>query len=503
MKKQIAVSVISTVLVLLSLYVVNAVIMQQQKNKLSDISATLLHYSEDLTQTVAAVLKGANRQGCDNDSLESYRKMKLNSVWFSDVGFIEKGKIICTAFWGKLAHPVPLTGELHSTPNGFLLAQLSQKNFFTGNAVIYRNLIIFTSRYAYDKFIPVTANYSLSTMTRDFGRTFFSVSPDNYKRSWLHADAFTLTLTRCSARWDLCAMVKQYDAGLATLSVMFFMLLTGVLYLIWVPLSLFCLRLYEDRFSLERALVKAVKANAIGVHYQPIIRIHDQKIAGVEVLSRWQDANHTEVSPELFIPLIEKLGLYERYYANTISKSLAEIAPLALAHQLIISLNVGHSEIEGGRFIDVLQRACRQNGIPLTLIKIELSEKAIAREGILAEFCKSLKDIGVRVSIDDFGVQNSNIARLANLPYDEIKIDKSLVDGINECYKKEIFIIFCDALLKLNKTLVFEGVENETQYQFIAQRYSNALIQGWYFSKALSYEALAKKLNTPGEEATQ
>ena len=145
-------------------------------------------------------------------------------------------------------------------------------------------------------------------------------------------------------------------------------------------------------------------------------------------------------------------------------------------------------------FNKILRRECLLNNIPLSLIKIELSEKAVAHHDILIDFCKELKSVGVKISIDDFGVQNSNIARLANLEYDEIKIDKSLVDGINESYKKDIFVIFCDALLKLNKTLVFEGVENETQYAFISSRYRDSLIQGWYFSKSLSRDELAKIL---------
>lgn len=68
------------------------------------------------------------------------------------------------------------------------------------------------------------------------------------------------------------------------------------------------------------------------------------------------------------------------------------------------------------------------------------------------------------------------------------------MDGISEDYKQNIFVIFSDALAKLNKTLVFEGVENETQYRFIANRYPDALIQGWYFSKALTRSELAKRL---------
>ncbi|HID3221529.1 TPA: EAL domain-containing protein [Enterobacter cloacae] len=494
MKKIIAVAIVSTILVILSLYAVNAVIISQQKDKQREIAQTLLHYSEGLSESIALALKEVTTRGCDQTSLDRYRKLKLDSPYFSDIGFVENGQVVCTAFWGKLANPVPLPTELHKTPRGFLLAQFSRKDFFTGNAAIYNNVIIFTSRYAYDKFTPVTANYALSTTTKDFDRTFFSVKPDVIKHHWPDSALFTLTLTQCSTRWDICVTVKHYDAGLASLPIVVFILLTTILCFIWTAISLFFMRIYEDRFSLERTLVKAVKNNSISVNYQPIIRIQDKSIVGVEVLSRWRDYHRTDVSPELFIPLIKKIGLYRQYYINIIEKSLSEIAPLAIKHQLMISLNVGRTEIEDGQFIQTLRRECAFNHIPLSLIKVELSEKAVSSANILEGFCLELKKLGVRISIDDFGVKNSNLDRLSLLEYDEIKIDKSLVDGINEHYKQNIFAIFCDALARLNKTLVFEGVESETQYRFIADRYPDALIQGWYFSKSLTRSELAKKL---------
>jgi sensor c-di-GMP phosphodiesterase-like protein len=494
MKKIIAVAFISTLLVVLSLYAVNALITGQQKIKQLEISHTLLHYSEDLSQNVALALKSITSQGCDKHSLDNYRKSRLDSTYFGDIGYIENGKVVCTAFWGKLAHPVDLPAELHKTANGFTLAQFSRKDFFIGNAAIYNNVIIFTSRYAYDKFTPVTASYSLISTTKDFGRTFFSVTPNAEQRSWLQSSLFTLTVTQCSKKWDLCVTVKHHDAGLASLSAAAFILLCTFLYFIWFSLTLFSVRLYEDRLSVERRLVRAVRNNTISASYQPIIRVHDKKIVGIEVLSRWRDNNYLNVSPELFIPLIKKIGLYNLYYINMIKKSLSEVGPLAIKHQLVISLNVGRTEIEDGRFMHALRRECLLNNIPLSLIKVELSENAVSSASILEAFCEELKSAKVKISIDDFGVQNSNLARLSHLHYDEIKIDKSLVDGISEEYKQDIFVIFSDALAKLNKTLVFEGVESETQFNFIAERYPDALVQGWYFSKSLTRSELAEML---------
>jgi hypothetical protein len=98
MKKRIAVAIVSTLLVILSLYAVNAVILGQQKTKQLEISRTLLHYSEDLSQNVALGLKSITTQGCDKTSLDSYRQIKLNNLYFGDIGFIEKGKLSVLLF---------------------------------------------------------------------------------------------------------------------------------------------------------------------------------------------------------------------------------------------------------------------------------------------------------------------------------------------------------------------------------------------------------------------
>jgi sensor c-di-GMP phosphodiesterase-like protein len=78
---------------------------------------------------VALGLKSITTQGCDKTSLDSYRQIKLNNLYFGDIGFIEKEKLVCTAFWGKLATPVPLPAELHKTPRGFLRAVFEKRLF--------------------------------------------------------------------------------------------------------------------------------------------------------------------------------------------------------------------------------------------------------------------------------------------------------------------------------------------------------------------------------------
>ncbi len=356
---------------------------------------------------------------------------------------------------GKSHRPSP---ELHKTQNGFSLAQFSQKDFFIGNATIYNHLIIFTSRSAYDKFAPLPPTIRfvlpLKISAAPFHRyaAIRKLQPLTVSVIYAGCDRVQYTLGfvryRHTPRCRTGFALPRSDGA----SVL-------VLYFIWVSLTLFSLRLYEDRRSLERTLVKAVKANTISVHFQPVIRVADKKIVGVEVLSRWQDNNHKEVSPELFIPLIKKIGLYNVYYQNMIKKSTAEIAALAAEHQLMVSLNVGRTEIEDGKFLSVLRHACSENAIPLSLIKVELSENGVSTSAILEEFCEELKSAGVKISIDDFGVQNSNLAVLTNLKYDEIKVDKSLVDGISEHYKQDIPVIFSDALAKLNKTLVLKGLK--------------------------------------------
>lgn len=109
MKKLIAVAIVSTLLVFLSLYAVNAVIIGQQKSKQLEISRTLLHYSEDVSQSVALGLKSITAQGCDKTSLDRYRQIKLNNLYFAISALLIREKL-----------SVPLFGENSRRPLHFL-----------------------------------------------------------------------------------------------------------------------------------------------------------------------------------------------------------------------------------------------------------------------------------------------------------------------------------------------------------------------------------------------
>ena len=108
MKKLIAIAIVSTLLVFLSLYAVNAVIIGQQKSKQREISRTLLHYSEDVSQSVALGLKSITTQGCDKTSLDRYRQIKLNNLYFA-------AHIIQSTFYANCA--LPDSGPLHFLQN--------------------------------------------------------------------------------------------------------------------------------------------------------------------------------------------------------------------------------------------------------------------------------------------------------------------------------------------------------------------------------------------------
>lgn len=131
MKKIVAVTIVSAFLVFLSLYTGNAVIMGQQKSKLREISQTLLQYSEGLSQSVAQTLKGLTTQGCDKASLDRYRQIKLDSLYFADIGFIEQGKIICTAFGENSLTLSPFQQSSIKHP-GIPARAIFQKRFFHG-----------------------------------------------------------------------------------------------------------------------------------------------------------------------------------------------------------------------------------------------------------------------------------------------------------------------------------------------------------------------------------
>lgn len=229
------------------------------------------------------------------------------------------------------------------------------------------------------------------------------------------------------------------------------------------------------------------------MEYQPIILAGTKEIIGFEALVRWKDSIYGQVSPELFISISEKNCFYDKLSEFIIYTALDEFNEILKENNNIhLSINITNIEIKDPEFIKNLSYLLAGYNIPTNQIKIEITERIDESSKNIRLFSKNAKKEGFIISLDDFGTGSSNIQWLTEINFDEIKLDKIFIKGLLDDKNKLFFISLLNALSKLNKKLVFEGVELENEYKYIYEHNPLNLIQGWYFYKSLSIQEVNK-----------
>ena len=247
------------------------------------------------------------------------------------------------------------------------------------------------------------------------------------------------------------------------------------------------------RLALETSLRRAVQNEEFLLHYQPRVSVDSLAITGVEALVRWQHPQLGLVSPSEFIPLAEDTGLIvpigEWVLRNACEQSRSwqqqGFAPIHMA--VNISARQFHDQDLSQTVIEILN----QSGIAPGQLDLELTESSIMQN---AEFAAGVltrwKNLGINISIDDFGTGFSSLASLKRLPIDSLKIDRSFVcDATTDPDDAAIVLAIIQLAHNLRLKVVAEGVETEEQLRFLHLHRCDE-IQGYFFSKPLSADAL-------------
>jgi EAL domain-containing protein (putative c-di-GMP-specific phosphodiesterase class I)/GGDEF domain-containing protein len=262
------------------------------------------------------------------------------------------------------------------------------------------------------------------------------------------------------------------------------------------PSSPDCMIVYDSRTTLdistndglEHELRQAIAERQIEVCYQPKVHACDWSNAGVEALVRWRHPTRGLISPCDFIPVAEASGLIVELGMVVIATATAQCAEWSRHGRLIgISVNVAAGQVARPDFADRVLELVELNDCPPTLLTIEITETmAHTRNERFIEQLERLRAAGLKLAIDDFGVGYSNLAHLAELPFDALKIDRSLISGLETSSRT---IEVCRAIVSLGKALgcriVAEGVETAGQAAAACALGCDE-IQGYYISSALA-----------------
>lgn len=245
----------------------------------------------------------------------------------------------------------------------------------------------------------------------------------------------------------------------------------------------------EKRFALEYALSLAMKNKEFHLNYQAIVNA-EQKIIAAEVLLRWDHPEIGQIHPVDFIPIAEKNNQIIKIGHWVLQQACQQIKAWEtnpLLKKIRLSVNISAKQFLYINFIKELREIVATTGIDPNLLKLELTESAVIDnlDDVINKM-NVLKKMGVRVSLDDFGIGHSSLVYLKKLPVTQIKIDQSFVhDVLTDSNDAAIIKMVLAVGNTIHCNIVAEGVEQLEQFELL-KKFGCQYFQGFYFSKPVS-----------------
>jgi EAL domain-containing protein (putative c-di-GMP-specific phosphodiesterase class I) len=238
------------------------------------------------------------------------------------------------------------------------------------------------------------------------------------------------------------------------------------------------------RLSLETSLRHALENAELYPVYQPLFELGSGRVCGAEALLRWSSAEHGDVTPAEFIPILEDTGMIEPVGLWMIEQVCAQVKRWRDADlpPFCVAVNVSVHQLIRGDLCERLAQLLSSLGLPRRALELEVTESALMENAQrMGAALTELRTLGLALAIDDFGTGYSSFASLSHLPVDKLKIDKAFVDGVGASDSADTL---CAAIIamahNLDLTVVAEGVETQTQHARLAAMGCDEAQGYWY-----------------------
>ncbi len=243
---------------------------------------------------------------------------------------------------------------------------------------------------------------------------------------------------------------------------------------------------FRNRQLMKADLRNAVQARELRVVYQPIVAVNTMRIASCEALCRWDHPDLGPISPSVFIPLAEEMGIVSDISTFVLEAACAECAKWPA--QTSVSVNLSAKDFRNRDIVEKVRDALAKSGLAARRLEIEVTETALLDDKSLTrETIEELKALGARIALDDFGTGYSSLSYLHKLPLDKIKIDRSFLVDVNQNRQS---LDLLKGIVGLSRTLglsvTIEGVETFEQLKTLVHLVKPDFLQGFLFGAALS-----------------
>ncbi len=251
-------------------------------------------------------------------------------------------------------------------------------------------------------------------------------------------------------------------------------------------------RLAEERLDVEQGLREALAKGQYEVYFQPIVDLDSRRIKGCEALLRWNHPTEGLIGPGNFIAVAEQTGLIVPIGAWVLDTVLqwARKAEHLMPEDFTVAVNLSLREFQLPGFAARVKKRLDHYGLDPCRLQLEITESMIVESESTSLELSKLRQIGVRVAIDDLGTGFSGLSRLRDLPIDEVKIDRSFIRDIHE---DPVGRAIVEAILGMARALdlhvVAEGVETEAQLAVVEELHCQ-VVQGFFLYRPMPKEAM-------------
>jgi diguanylate cyclase (GGDEF)-like protein/PAS domain S-box-containing protein len=244
------------------------------------------------------------------------------------------------------------------------------------------------------------------------------------------------------------------------------------------------------------ALGEAIDDGEIAIAYQPIVEPTTRSVVAVEALARWNSPAFGQVPPERFIAVAEQFGLIKRLGESVLTMACREAAtwPAGEHGPISINVNVSAFQLQDEAFPDVVASVLRVTGLDAGRLTLELTETAFVHAAAVMPIAARLRTLGVKLAIDDFGTGYSTLEKLADLPIDILKIDRTFVNRLTEPNGRGMIRGMVEMVKDLGLVTTAEGVETDEQGEAIAHLGVDQA-QGYLYARPIDPEPLRGLLN--------
>lgn len=256
---------------------------------------------------------------------------------------------------------------------------------------------------------------------------------------------------------------------------------------------------HQGRLAIENDLRVAIEREQFELYFQPQVSLSRRRVVGVEALLRWNHPQNGLISPAIFVPIAEEVGLIGEISRWVLEHSCAQLATWRRnGHdQISMSINLAAQDFERGDIVGLVTDCIARHDIPAKQVTLEITEHMMMQDtpGVRAKVAK-LREAGLGIAIDDFGTGYSALAYLQKLPISTLKIDRSFVKDMGGLMTNPIISAIIGIARGFDLELVAEGVEHPQQAAML-RALGCDVMQGFYFSRPLGADDVEALFSMP------